>query len=92
MPIDRAMSEELAEAWFPPFLAATNMSPSHPLRATLFEAAEAAVIESYAEHAAAIDDGRTLIERDIEYTATASDVIEVLRGVAAWVANHADGA
>jgi len=82
MPIDRAMTFELASEWFPPFLAAANMSPSHPLRDVLYAEAEAGVRESYREQAEATAEGGSLSE---VYDEIADDVIEVLRGVACWV-------
>lgn len=88
MPIDKAMTVELADTWFPPFLDATRMSPTHPLREAAFKAAEQTVLDSYLDMA----DGNL---PDVEFKAdqdrllnTASDVIEVLRGVAFWVALH----
>lgn len=79
MPIDRAMTMELADAWFPPFLDAERMSPTHPLREAAFEAAEREVLDSYL--------GMVGPDYDTsEMLATASDVIEMLRGVASLVA------
>lgn len=81
MPIDRAMTMELADAWFPPFLDAERMSPSHPLREAAFKAAEQEVLDSYLGMVSPDYD-------EAEMRATASDVIEMLRGVAWLVANH----
>lgn len=82
MPIDEAMTYELAGEWFPPFLDALALSPSHPLRVDALRNAEHAVYESYQEAATATAEGGALNER---YEEIAEDVVKMLRGVAAWV-------
>lgn len=90
MPIDEAMTYELASDWFPPFLAAEMMTPSHPLRESARRAAESTVYDSYRETAEATAEGGSLNE---QYEEIADDVVAILRGVAALVAttNRPDG-
>ncbi|MFT4281195.1 hypothetical protein [Microbacterium sp.] len=79
------MTDELVADWFPPFLAAANMRPSHPLRDVLYAEAERDVRESYRETAEATAESGSLNEA---YDDIADDVIEILRGVAWWVTDH----
>lgn len=83
MPIDEAMTFELAEDWFPPFLAVAQMTPSHPHRDWALKVAEKAVYDSYRDTAEATAESGSLNER---YEEIAEDVIKVLRGVADWLA------
>lgn len=87
MPIDEAVIYELAEDWFPPFLAVEMMTPSHPLRESALRAAEQCVYESYQETATATAEGGSL---DEQYQEIAVDVVKVLRGVASWVAENVE--
>lgn len=85
MPIDEAMTYELAGEWFPPFLDALALSPSHPLREEALKAAEQVVYDSSQEAAAVTAEGGAL---DDLYEEIAEDVVKMLRGVAAWVLNE----
>lgn len=89
MPIDEAMTYEIAGEWFPPFLAVEMMTPSHPLRESALRAAEQSVYDSYQDTATATAEGGSL---DGQFQEIADDVVKVLRGVAWWVAeNHEVG-
>jgi hypothetical protein len=87
MPIDEACVYECAEDWFPPFLTAASLTPSHPLRESALRAAEQCVYDSYRETAEATAEGGALNER---YEEIAEDVVKVLRGVASWVAGNVE--
>lgn len=82
MPIDEAMTYELGAEWFPPFLDAIALSPSHPLRADALREAEQAVYDSYRDAATSTAEGGSLEAR---YEEIADDVVKVLRGAAWWV-------
>lgn len=82
MPIDEAMTYELAGEWFPPFLDSLALSPSHPLREQALKTAEQAVYDSYQDAAISTAEGGSLDER---YEEIAEDVVKILRGVASWV-------
>lgn len=79
MPIDPAMQYELAEAWFPTFQLALDLTPTHPLRAAVIAEAEKNVLDSYREQCRNDTGLETL------YDSTASDVIAILWGVASLV-------
>lgn len=86
MPIDEAMTYDLAGEWFPPFLAVAMMTPSHPLRESALKAAEQCVYDSYLD---AVDQNLPDVEfreQQEAFTEVAEDVVKVLRGVADWVA------
>lgn len=87
MPIDRAMSVELAAEWLPLFVAAETLTASHPLRVSAFEEAELAVYDSYLAQAEATAESGNLNDA---YQDIAADVIEVLRGVAVLLTAQPD--
>lgn len=90
MPIDEAMTYELAEDWFPPFLAVEMMTPTHPLREAALKAAEQCVYDSYLD---AVDQNLPDVEfreQQESFTEVAEDVVKVLRGVASWVAENVE--
>lgn len=83
--IDVGMGVEAASEWLPLYLAAEQMTASHPLREKAFADADAAVIESFAacvwtEDIGALPSGPE-VAREL-----AGDVIEVLRGCAVLIA------
>jgi hypothetical protein len=81
------MADEVAEAFLQPYLDAARMSPSHPLRASAFAAADQAVLDNYAEHAA--NAGYEPPFNDpIVMEAIAEDVTMILRGVAGIITSQ----
>lgn len=90
VPIDEAMTYELAEDWFPPFLDVAMMTPSHPLRDAALKAAEQTVRDSYLDAADSNLDDDEFAEQQEAFQEVAEDVIKVLRGVADWVAGNVE--
>ncbi len=90
MPIDPAMQVELAEAWLTPYLDAEGMSPSHPLRAAAFDAADKQIRASYAEHAGNAGYAPPY-NSPVVMQAIAEDVVMILRGVAGMLTARSEG-
>ena len=84
--IDNGMGVECASDWLPRFLAAEQMSPSHPLREQAFHEAEQAVIQSYDACLPTENIGSWKADFEAAREA-AGDVIEVLRGCAVLIAS-----
>lgn len=83
--IDTGMGLEAASEWLPLYLAAEQMSASHPLREQAFLAADAQVIASFEACLLTETPGSWSSDRAAVIEA-AGDVIEVLRGCAVLIA------
>lgn len=82
--IDTGMGYEAASDWLPRFIAAEQMTPSHPLRDQAFKEAEQAVITSF--DASVWTENIGTWKSDLEQAREAAgDVIEVLRGCACLI-------
>ena len=79
--IDNGMGLEAASHWLPMYLAAEQMSASHPLREQAFKEADADVIASFDACVWTENIGTWSSDMDAAREA-AGDVIEVLRGCA----------
>lgn len=82
--IDTGMGVEAASEWLPLYLAAEQMSASHPLREQAFLEADAVVIASFEACLLTETPGSWSSDR-AAVIETAGDVIEVLRGCAVLI-------